>query len=94
MNTSTLFKNAVLNLYHQGIYTVDYAIIKTEELRHRNRITEEDYMELLTYFAEEQEKEPQPIPEPVEEISEENTTESTENIDESAEITAEESEVE
>ena len=62
MNTSTLFKNAVLNLYHQGIYTVDYAIIKTEELRHRNRITEEDYMELLTYFAGEQNAEPVDVP--------------------------------
>ena len=74
MNTSTLFKNAVINLYKKGIYTVDYAIIKTEELRSRNRITEEDYIEMLTYFAGEQE----PIQEeniPVEEY----TTQDDEN---------------
>ena len=60
MNPSKLFKQAILNLYHQGIYTVDYAIMQAEALRSRNRITEEDYTDLLTYLANEQAKEMTP----------------------------------
>lgn len=73
MNTSELFKKAILNLYRKGIYTADYAIILTEALRSRNRLTEEDYMELLVYLAAEQAKEevlPEVAEEPVEEVVE------------------------
>lgn len=56
MNTSKLFKNAILNLYKQRVYTVDFAILKAEELSERNRLSAEDYEEVLTYLAEEQEK--------------------------------------
>lgn len=87
MNTSELFKIAILNVYKQGIYTVDYAIIQTEALRSRNRLTEEDYMELLTYLAGEQSK--KIVPE-VEESSAENSENSVESSAESAENTAEE----
>lgn len=56
MNTSLLFKNAILNLYKAKIYTVDYAIIKASDYADKNKLTAEDYEELLTYLAEEQAK--------------------------------------
>ena len=57
IDTSKLFKNAILNLYRKGIYTVDYAIIKASEFADKNKINATDYEELITYLAEEQEKE-------------------------------------
>lgn len=56
MNTSKLFKNAIINLYKSKIYTVDFAIIKASDYADKNKITAEDYEELITYLAEEQEK--------------------------------------
>lgn len=67
MNTSILFKNAILNLYKARIYTVDYAILKASDYADKNKINANDYEELLTYLAEEQEKSMK-----VEEITEEN----------------------
>ncbi len=57
MNISIIFKNAILNLYHKGIYSVDFAIIKASELSDKNKINANDYEELITYLAEEQAKE-------------------------------------
>lgn len=56
MNTSKLFKNAIINLYKDKIYTVDFAILKASDYADKNKITAEDYKELITYLAEEQEK--------------------------------------
>lgn len=56
MNTSLIFKNAILNLYKAKIYTVDYAILKASDYADKNKLTAEDYEELLTYLATEQEK--------------------------------------
>lgn len=77
MNTSKLFVNAILNLYKKGIYTVDFAILKATDYADRNKITGTDYTELITYLAEEQEKEMT--------VAEAQETEETENIAESAE---------
>lgn len=57
MNTSLLFKNAILNLYKAKIYTVDFAILKASDYADKNKINAKDYEDLLTYLAEEQEKE-------------------------------------
>lgn len=56
MNTSKIFKNAILNLYKAKIYTVDFAILKATDYADKNKIIAEDYEELLTFLAEEQEK--------------------------------------
>lgn len=56
MNYSKLFKNAILNLYKCGIYTVDYAILKASDYADRNKINATDYEELLVFLAAEQEK--------------------------------------
>lgn len=77
MNTSKLFKNAILNLYKAKIYTVDFAIIRASDYSDKNKITAEDYEELLAYLAEEQAKAMQ---EEVEEI-----TGNTEVVEETAE---------
>lgn len=69
MNTSLLFKNAILNLYKARIYTVDFAILKASDYADKNKITAEDYTELLTYLAEEQAKSMQTV----EEVQEEQT---------------------
>lgn len=90
MNTSLLFKNAILRLYQQKIYTVDYAILKASDYADKNKINATDYEELLTYLASEQEKAMQQ--EVVEEESVENTetTEDTEIVkDTEAEETVE-----
>lgn len=76
MNTSKLFKNAILNLYNQKIYTVDFAILKALELVEKNKINAEDYENLLTYLATEQEKSIQ------EEVQEEVIEEVVEEIEE------------
>lgn len=57
MNTSLLFKNAILNLYKSKIYTVDFAILKVSDYADKNKINARDYEDLLAYLAEEQEKE-------------------------------------
>ena len=57
MKYSELFKNAILNLYKNKAYTVDFAILKATEYVDKNKLTAEDYEEMMTYFATEQEKE-------------------------------------
>lgn len=61
LNLSELFKNAVINLYKNNVYTVDYAIIKASKLADKNKINAKDYEELMTYLAEEQEKSMQEV---------------------------------
>lgn len=56
MNTSKLFKNAIINLYKSKIYTVDFAILKASDYADKNKINANDYEELIRYLAEEQEK--------------------------------------
>lgn len=83
MNPSKAFKNAVLRLYKQGIYTVDYAMIQAEALRSRNRITEADYEELITYLISEQEKEMTAIEEVnSEEVDDTNVADNEESLSE------------
>lgn len=53
---SNIFKNAVINLYKEAVYTVDYAIIEASKLADKNKINARDYEELIAYLAEEQEK--------------------------------------
>lgn len=77
---SKLFKNAVMNLYRNGTYTVDYAIIEASKLADKNKINANDYEELMTYLAAEQEKSMQ-----VEEAVE-NTEENTEEIEKTEEV--------
>ena len=79
IDLSKVFKNAVINLYKKGVYTVDYAIIKASELADKNKINANDYEELITYLAEEQEKEMQEkvTDEVIEQV--EDQPESTEN---------------
>lgn len=82
MNTSKIFKNAILNLYKMQIYTVDFAIIKASELADKNKITAEDYEKLLTFLAAEQEKKMQLESEPSEEeIQEESVNYEIENVE-------------
>lgn len=85
MNTSLLFKNAILNLYKAKIYTVDFAILKASDYADKNKINASDYEELLAYLAEEQEKAMQEtietteyVEEVVENTESENTVESEE----------------
>ena len=73
LDLSKVFKNAVINLYEKGVYTVDYAIIEASKLADKNKINATDYEELITYLAEEQAKSMQ------EEIVEE--TEATEVVE-------------
>lgn len=61
LNLSELFKNAVINLYKNNVYTVDYAIIEASKLADKNKINAKDYEELMTYLAEEQEKSMQEV---------------------------------
>ena len=70
MNISKLFKNAILNLYKSKIYTVDFAILKASDYADKNKLTAEDYEELLTYLATEQEKAMQEVTETIEEVQE------------------------
>jgi hypothetical protein len=56
LNTSKLFKNAIINLYKSKIYTVDFAILKASDYADKNKINANDYEELIKYLAEEQEK--------------------------------------
>lgn len=70
MNTSKLFKNAIFNLYKAKVYTVDFAILKASDYADKNKLTAEDYEELLTYLATEQEKAMQEVTETIEEVQE------------------------
>ena len=93
IDLSKVFKNAVINLYKKGVYTVDYAIIKASELADKNKINANDYEELITYLAEEQEKEmlQDEVAESIETeetIEEVQVTEDVENVDNSVESEA------
>ena len=78
MNISLLFKNAILNLYKARIYTVDFAILKASDYADKNKITAEDYTELLTYLAEEQARSMQTVEEIREDQIEKKETEEVE----------------
>ena len=79
MNYSKLFMNAILNLYKSGIYTVDYAILKTSEYADKNKINADDYEKAITFLAEEQAKQMIQIEETTEPV--EDNTESVENVE-------------
>ena len=81
IDLSKVFKNAVLNQYKRGYFTVDYAILEASKLADKNKINATDYEELITYLAEEQEKQMQE--EVVEEVVE--TTENAEIVEETKE---------
>lgn len=79
IDLSKVFKNAVLNQYKRGYFTVDYAILEASKLADKNKINAIDYEELITYLAEEQEKQMQEeVEEVVENTEIENTVESEE----------------
>lgn len=86
IDLSKVFKNAVINLYKKGVYTVDYAIIKASELADKNKINANDYEELITYLAEEQEKEM--LQEVAESTETEETTENVETVENTVESEA------
>lgn len=89
IDLSKVFKNAVINLYVKGVYTVDYAIIEASKLADKNKINATDYEELITYLAEEQAKSMQ------EEVVEETeATEVVETVENAEETSTEESVVE
>lgn len=67
LDLSKVFKNAIINLYAKGVYTVDYAIIEASKLADKNKINAKDYEELITYLAEEQAKSMQKVEEKTEE---------------------------
>lgn len=79
VDLSELFKNAVINLYKNNVYTVDYAIIEASKLADKNKINAKDYEELIAYLAEEQERSMQ-----VEEITEEITDDTEDEKEETA----------
>lgn len=92
MNISKLFKNAILNLYKSKIYTVDFAILKASDYADKNKLTAEDYEELLTYLANEQEKAMQEVAETIEEVQEQ--VEEVQEVQEVQEETATEENIE
>lgn len=96
IDLSKVFKNAVINLYAKGVYTVDYAIIEASKLADKNKINATDYEELITYLAEEQAKSMQKVEEKTEENVEttEKNMEAVETTEETSTETAEESVVE
>lgn len=93
LDLSKVFKNAVINLYTKGVYTVDYAIIEASKLADKNKINATDYEELITYLAEEQAKSMQEVEEKTEE-NVETTEENVETTEETSTETTEESVVE
>lgn len=93
IDLSKVFKNAVINLYAKGVYTVDYAIIEASKLADKNKINATDYEELITYLAEEQAKSMQKVEEKTEE-NVETTEENVETTEETSTETTEESVVE
>lgn len=96
IDLSKVFKNAVINLYTKGVYTVDYAIIEASKLADKNKINAKDYEELITYLAEEQAKSMRKVEEKTEENVEttEENMETVETTEETSTETAEESVVE
>lgn len=88
IDLSKVFKNAVINLYTKGVYTVDYAIIEASKLADKNKINATDYEELITYLAEEQAKSMQKVEEKTEE-NVETTEENVENVETTEETSAE-----
>lgn len=94
IDLSKVFKNAVINLYTKGVYTVDYAIIEASKLADKNKINAKDYEELITYLAEEQAKSMQEVEEKTEENVEdtEKNVEDVENTEETSTETTEETE--
>ena len=96
IDLSKVFKNAVINLYAKGVYTVDYAIIEASKLADKNKINATDYEELITYLAEEQAKSMQEVEEKTEENVEttEKNMETVETTEETSTETTEESVVE
>lgn len=96
LDLSKVFKNAVINLYAKGVYTVDYAIIEASKLADKNKINATDYEELITYLAEEQAKSMQKVEEKTEENVEnaEENVEDVESTNETSTETTEESVVE
>lgn len=96
IDLSKVFKNAVINLYAKGVYTVDYAIIEASKLADKNKINATDYEELITYLAEEQAKSMQKVEEKTEENVEttEENVKNVETTEETSTETAEESVVE
>lgn len=91
IDLSKVFKNAVINLYTKGVYTVDYAIIEASKLADKNKINATDYEELITYLAEEQAKSMQKVEEKTEENVE--TTEKNMEVAETTEETSTEESV-
>lgn len=89
MDTSKLFKNAIINLYKDKIYTVDFAILKASDYADKNKMTAEDYEELITYLAEEQRKSMQVV----EDIADNTVEEATENVEQNENEEAEELEI-
>lgn len=89
LDLSKVFKNAVINLYTKGVYTVDYAIIEASKLADKNKINATDYEELITYLAEEQAKSMQKVEEKTEE-NVETTEENVENVETTEETSTEE----
>lgn len=91
VDLSKVFKNAVINLYKKGVYTVDYAIIEASKLADKDKINATDYEELITYLANEQMKEMQEeVVETVEEVEEVQATEETaETVEETVESVVE-----
>ena len=83
VDLSKTFKNAVINLYKDGTYTVDYAIIEASKLADKNKINANDYEELMTYLAGEQEK-------TMQENTAKDEVEEIENVDDTAEENEEE----
>lgn len=88
IDLSKVFKNAVINLYVKGVYTVDYAIIEASKLADKNKINATDYEELITYLAEEQAKSMQKVEEKTEE-NVENAEENVEDVESTNETSAE-----
>ena len=84
IDLSKVFKNAVLNQYKRGYFTVDYAILEASKLADKNKINATDYEELITYLAEEQEKQMQE--EVVEEVTKTTKNTEIENTVESEEV--------
>lgn len=89
IDLSKVFKNAVINLYTKGVYTVDYAIIEASKLADKNKINATDYEELITYLAEEQAKSMQKVEEKTEE-NVETTEENMETVETTEETSTEE----
>lgn len=54
---SAIFKRSLMNLYKNGEFSIDYLILKADDLYSKGRLNETDYNELMNFFVAEQEKE-------------------------------------